>query len=320
VIGALFILAETLLLREDGEPPTLEMRSGRQIRPSEAMGWEPIPSVTVRSKKVRGDQVLYDVVYSFDEAGRRIVPVDPGRSYGKFLLFFGGSNTFGEGLEAEESLPYQTSRHLPGVRAYNYAFRGYGPQHLLAKLEATDLRAEVEEPEGLAIYVLLGFHMNRLLGSSQTMSWVDDLPYYRAEGGRLVRRGFFQTTRPVYSWLMKHIGSSRLLQRLGVAWPLRSTDSHRALVCQLFAQAREELTRQFAGTDLLVALHPKGETQRFPCFEEVGIRTLDLRDAYGDVPEPELSIPGDGHVNGGGNRLLGKELARALEPFLFGPQ
>jgi hypothetical protein len=319
VIAALFGAAEALLPEGDPGQRTVEI-SGRYTRTSEVMGWEPIPSLNVRSKKVRGDEVLYDVSYSFDGAGRRIVPEGEGPPYTRFLAFFGGSNTFGEGLEAEESLPYQTARHLRGVRAYNYGYRGYGPQHLLAKLESRNLRAEIAEPEGLAVYVLPGFHLHRLVGSSQTLSWVDQLPYYRVEEGRLVRDGFIQTARPFYSWSMKRIGTSRLLRRLGIAWPPRFTDADRALACRLFEQAREELIQQFSRVDLVVALHPSGEAQDWGCFEAFGIRTIDLRAAYAGVAETELTIPGDGHVNARGNRLLGEALAGALEPLLVAPK
>lgn len=316
LIAAALGAAEAWLRSSDRGPAAVE-RAGRYTRPSEAMGWEPVPGMTARSRKVRGDDVLYDVVYAFDEAGRRVVPDEPGRGYAKFLVFFGGSNTFGEGLEVEASLPEQTTRHLAGVRAYNYAYRGYGPQHLLARLESTDLRAEVEEPEGLAVYVLPGFHLHRLVGSSRTMSWVGQLPYYRQEQGRLVRDGFYQTTRPTYSWWAKTIGRSRLLRRLGIAWPLRFTDSHRALACRLFAQAQGELGRQLADVDLVVALHPSGVDQDWSCLEPAGIATVDLRAAWAGVPVDELTIPGDGHVNARGNELLGLALARALEPFLL---
>ncbi|MEN8158839.1 MAG: hypothetical protein ABFS41_02070 [Myxococcota bacterium] len=319
LVVAVLGVAELWLRTSDRGPAAVE-RAGRYTRPSEAMGWGPVPGITARSRKVRGEDVLYDVAYAFDPAGRRIVPDEPGQAYAKFLLFFGGSNTFGEGLEAEDSLPRQTARHLAGVRAYNYAYRGYGPQHLLARLESTDLRAEVEEPEGVAVYVLPGFHLHRLFGSSRTMSWVDRLPYYREEEGRLVRDGFYQTTRPMYAWSMKSIGRSRLLRRLGIAWPLRFTDTHRALACRLFAQARDDLDRQLPSVDLVVALHPSGQDQDWSCLEPAGIATIDLRSAWAGVPVDELTIPGDGHVNARGNELLGRELARALEPLLVARQ
>jgi hypothetical protein len=319
LIGAALGVAEVWLRRSDRGPAAVEI-AGRYTRASETMGWEPVPGITARSRKVRGDDVLYDVVYAFDEAGRRKGPEPSGRAYAKFLLFFGGSNTFGEGLDVEASLPRQTARHLAGVHAYNYAYRGYGPQHLLARLESTDLRAEVAEPEGLAVYVLPGFHLHRLVGSSRTLSWVDQLPYYRQEQGRLVRDGFYQTTRPTYSWWMQSIGRSRLLRRLGIAWPLRFTDAHRALACRLFAQAQGELDRQFASVELVVALHPSGVDQDWSCLEPAGVAAVDLRGAWAGVDVDELTIPGDGHVNARGNALLGRELARALAPRLMAPR
>jgi hypothetical protein len=56
--------------------------------------------------------------------------------------------------------------------------------------------------------------------------------------------------------------------------------------------------------------------QDWRCFEAAGVRTVDLRPAYVEIPEAELTIPGDGHVNARGNRLLGEVLASGLTPLL----
>ena len=57
-------------------------------------------------------------------------------------LFFGGSFTFGTGVEDDEALPYVAGILSEGkYRVYNFGYRGYGPHQMLAALES-GLRSE----------------------------------------------------------------------------------------------------------------------------------------------------------------------------------
>jgi hypothetical protein len=61
-------------------------------------------------KKSVDGEVIFDVQYSFDDLYRRIVPWQPANDVDKFIVFFGGSQTFGEGLNDEETIPRWYSR------------------------------------------------------------------------------------------------------------------------------------------------------------------------------------------------------------------
>jgi hypothetical protein len=316
LIIVVFIAIDLTMRWQDDAPP-VSTHSTEYMVPSDALGYAPLKSTVAHITKTKDGQVVYDVDYAFDEHARRIVPQDPNGRYDTFLLFFGDSNTFGEGLDARATLPYQTASALNDVRAYNYAFQGYGPQHILAKLQSTDLRAEVDEPRGLVLYVYLGFLMDRLLGGSRTLGWATrGLPDYTVHNGSLEREGFFQTTRPFYSVVMWVMGNSPLLQRLNVGWPWRMTDEHRELFCKVMAAARDEVRRQFSGSDFAVVLHPKASVPPFACYERYGLRIIDIRNAYGDTPRAELALPIDGHASARANELVGAALAREVEPLL----
>jgi hypothetical protein len=297
-------------------PPVVTTRSVEYIVPSDSLGWAPLPSTAARVTKTEGDRVVYEVTYAFDEHGRRIVPQDPAARYEKFLLFFGDSGTLGEGVTAEQSVPAQTARRLPGVRAYNYAFHGYSPQHVLAKVETTDLRAEVAEERGLAVYPFSAYLMDRLVGGSATLWWSQALPYYTVDGGALRRNGFYQTAMPVRTLALKLIGTSPLLERLHVRWPLKTTDADRELFCRVMASARDEIRRPLPGTDLIIALRPNDHVAPFACFTRYELRAVDLRDAYGDTPAADLKLRGDPHSSVLADELEAAALARDLEPVL----
>jgi hypothetical protein len=316
MLVALVSLDAAMRWRQRTDRRVQTKRSVEYIVPSESTGWAALPSTTARVVKRDGDRVVYDVIYSFDERGRRIVPQDPDARYDAFLLFFGDSGTFGEGVDARESLPFHVASRLSGVRAYNYAFHGYGPQHVLAKIEASDLRAEVAESRGLALYPLSAFLMDRLAGGSRTLAWSERLPRYVAARDGVRREGFHQAARPVRSLMLKMIGTSPLAQGLGIRWPVTTTDADRELFCRVMASARDELRRRLPGTDLLIVLHPRDPVAPFACFESYGLRTIDVRAAYGDTPVANLSLRGDSHPSPLAQELVGAALARELEPLL----
>ncbi|OQY36439.1 MAG: hypothetical protein B6243_03195 [Anaerolineaceae bacterium 4572_5.2] len=108
------------------------------------LGYIPVPNTRVNSIKKLGDDLIYDVEYSIDQYSRREVPGLEFRVSGsetsntkpetrnQFILFFGGSFIFGEGLNDDETLPAHVGRLAPRYRPYNYGLSGYGPQQMLA--------------------------------------------------------------------------------------------------------------------------------------------------------------------------------------------
>lgn len=100
----------------------------------------------------RYNQELYDVKYTFDKNGHRIVPVNPENPEADLLLF-GCSYTFGEALEDEEAWAWKLSQDLgPDWRVTNYSFSAFGAQQMLGMLEDDELEPAPSAPLREALF------------------------------------------------------------------------------------------------------------------------------------------------------------------------
>ncbi len=130
------------------------------------LGYYAHPNVSNTYIKTYGDKIVYQVEYATDKYGRRKHPsVNPMAR--KFAVFFGGSNTFGEGLPATETLPYLFEKKNPQFHSYNYAFFGWGPNNNLRQLQTSNIPNQVFEKDGLVIYQYFDFHRKRVLGTAR---------------------------------------------------------------------------------------------------------------------------------------------------------
>src|SRR5439155_3453419 len=133
--------------------------------------------------------------------GRRVTPIAGCSSCRtKFLLFFGCSVAFGSGVKDTETVPFYASQFAPAYRAYNYGIPGYGTQQVLARLQSEKIDQEVNEKNGILIYVFIDHHVRRVIGSLDTIRWGASWPYYTLDASdNLVRKGTFTSGRPFLS-------------------------------------------------------------------------------------------------------------------------
>jgi len=96
-------------------------------------GFGPQEEAAVKCQKSRNGELIFDVVYSFDEHNLRKTPGDP---QGETVLFFGCSFTFGHGVEDAQTVPYLVSQALDWrYNVVNLGSTGTGPHHMLKVLE-----------------------------------------------------------------------------------------------------------------------------------------------------------------------------------------
>ena len=221
-----------------------------------ALGYVLAPSVTARHRRTEGERVVYDVIYGIDDRGRRQTPTTGDERRESFLLFFGDSNTFGEGLGPTETLPSQAGQHAPRYRPYNYGVPGYGPAQLLAQVEKGRIADEVTEREGYAVYLLIPAHVARVVGSTQVSTgWGRHFSYYTlGEGGELRSNGDFVHARPLTTLGYYFWTKSSLAAYFGVDLPLRYTAEDYRLSAKILVESSRMLARQIRLRGFVVVL------------------------------------------------------------------
>jgi hypothetical protein len=213
------------------------------------LGYAPVKGVSAEARKYYGDQLIYDVVYTIDQNGLRHSPpvrtgIDPG-----CVLFFGGSFTYGEGVQDEETMPYRVGILTEGrFQIYNFGFHGYGPHQMLAALES-GLVAEAApcEPD-FVIYQGLDRHVLRTAG---LVAWGKNGPrYVLSEDGNVQRAGTLEdkvATQGLLDSALRQLGKSNIY-----TWALGRSSSY---------QIRDKQIQVFGGIlqgarDYLTRVHP----------------------------------------------------------------
>ena len=183
-----------------------------------------------------GDEVLYDVEYTFTPTGwRRGFVSETEHSNPQCLLFFGGSYAFGHGLHDKETLPYLVGKAMGGkVQTYNFSLSGYGPHQMLALLED---RLEIDVLKQcqaiMAIYFSIPDHINRVVGQT---NWDTHGPrYILDEKNKLRRSGHFDDSKKIHACTKKAYWLDKVINQLEKSFIYQSLSTWNTKVdeCQL---------------------------------------------------------------------------------------
>jgi hypothetical protein len=306
------------LARAWREPRTATFISRDYYQPDPTLGYCPMHGIRTRAwKRIEGGS-LYDVEYEIDEKGRRVTPVEAREQRDRFLLVLGDSFSFGEGVQSDETLPACVARRAPRYVPYNYAFHGYGPNQLLAKLETGTLRDEVREPEGVLVYALIGAHVSRAIGSMVVYtSWAHDAPYYALDpSGNPVRRGTFTTGRPWTSIGYAILGGSQVLKFLHLDVPPVVTDRHLTLTVRMIGRSAALFRESFGAQRFVVLVYP----ERWPsaiagrlasALSREGIEMLDYSSLFGS-DRAQYFLPEDRHPTPRAHEAVAEQLVADL--------
>jgi hypothetical protein len=314
--GAWALKPAALPLR--GEPEAIGAPSF--YLPDRTLGHVLAPSTEARHRRRVGDAVIYDVRYSIDARGRRGTPT--ASSEREFsLLFFGDSNTFGEGLGQAETLPYYAGRFATGYRPYNYGVPGYGPAHVLALADLGRLPDEVAERDGYAVFFLIPAHVARVIGTAKVSAgWGRHFPYYRpADHGTLVSEGDFVHGRPLTTLAYFFLGHSNLVEYFGVDLPGWYTAGDYELTARILGEAAHRLAQQVHLRGFIVILGQAYDEAQLRVIHRLRdalarerIRSLDYTALF-DRRDPRYRLSEfDYHNSAVANRILAAQLVSDL--------
>jgi len=305
-----------LRLAADARDPTVETGIDPEYYQDHArFGYSPKPGVVTSAWKRVNGETVYDVEYAIDGLGRRITPHAETALRDRYLLGFGGSFMFGEGVNPDETLPFEIARLAAGHRAYNYGFHGYGPAQLLARLEEGGLRAEVDEEEGELVYLFIDAHVQRAIGSFIVHTgWAHAAPYYVLdEAQRPARSGSLTSGRPATALVYSLLDGSGLLRWLRADLPLQIGSTHIDFTARLLARSRELFREQFGDQRFSVIIYPGsayGERLALR-LAALGVDTLDYSELF-DPSGVDYFIREDWHPSATAYRELAERLVTDL--------
>jgi hypothetical protein len=247
-----------------------------------------------------GKDTIFNVHYSIDGFHKRITP-NYSKSKKKHALFFGCSIAFGHGVEDFETMPYFFQTNTQAYNSYNFAYSGYGTNHMLARLQYQPLKDQVKETEGVAFYIFFWDHMYRTIGTmNRYCDWMHNAPYYKMEGEELVRDHMFKDGRFIQSRLYEMLYQTNIVKYFKIDFPLKLKEKHINLVVEIIAESKKEYQKQFPQNEFYCVIYPiwfNFEEKQMPVFKEKllkkGIKYIDLTEfryekaqTLGEDPHP----------------------------------
>jgi hypothetical protein len=231
---------------------------GAYTRPDVRLGFSGLPRASCTDFARRGDETLFEKPFTLDAAGWRVVPSAGDAARTHAALFFGCSFTFGTGSDDSETLPARFAAHAPCYASYDFAMPAYGPQQMWLLLHDPGFIAGLPHAPGIAVYVYLGHHRNRLQGADDVIaSWPYNLPRLVLRAGRIAVDGWHvvEARRDYRPW--EHLHLFRWMQhRFAQAPAMASPMDTDALLTQLLVECADTLAAQRPAMRFIVIPFP----------------------------------------------------------------
>ncbi|MES2176561.1 MAG: hypothetical protein V4550_01755 [Gemmatimonadota bacterium] len=327
VFAVLFGLAEGVLrvhrVFEPAIPPARETREGGAGRLSNydvTLGYRGVrQGGRFRAFKAQGRDTIFDATYTLLPGGWRFVPQPPSHSDSAFVAFFGCSFTFGEGVSDSATLPAAFAAATQGrATVYSRGFKGWGPQSMLALMEAPPNLVALKERRGVAVFTTIDQHIDRVRGTFNIVAtWGGNMPLYELDAnGVPVRRGSFASVRPLRQFLYWKASHSLVLSRLlSHPWTKASPDDW-ALMAGIVKRSCDLFAARYESGGCYFVLWPNAGIARqelAPKLRRLGVHVLDytrLWSAEDDIAK--YQIKGDGHPNAAAYRRVAEQLVRDI--------
>lgn len=284
-----------------------------EFSPAEFQGVRHTPSSRIVHIARTQNKISYDVVYTFDQYGRRVTATPKKKSVERFVVLGGCSFTYGNGLNDVDTINNYIAQLSDKVYPYNYAVGATGMNVLLSMIIHTKFSEQIPEKEGDFVYIYIPAHVQRALGYWPSLAFSKRNPYFEEdENGHLVQNGSFETGR---SFLTKLIETVALLlpQKF-----LANRDFPRIFdfafnrACKMVVEAKEQWQKQYPESRFLTYFHPMGgeDEKMEKCLKENNVDTLVGKEFT--FPYEEATVPLDGHPNGKANKVIAAEILNWL--------
>lgn len=301
----------------------LDVSSPQYFVRDNLLGYKPNPATQIFCESKYKGEVSLSTTYTHDEYGRRLIPDSLSINANRFLLFVGGSYTYGDAINDDQTFPYLIQEKLDNYQAYNYGFSGYGTQNMLALLESDRLENEIKEETGILVYTFLPQHVERVIGSMRVVnSWGPNMPYYTyCEDSTICRKGNFTTGRPMLSRIYRLLGASNIFKLFKISLPLKPNKYGIKLTFDLINRAKEKFLESYPGSKFVVMLYPYWTTGKYAnCEADIvallhahGMETFDYRELF-DMSDTKYNLmPANAHPNAQANEKLSDNFVSSIQ-------
>ena len=176
---SLFVINGKLSIKknENKNNQTIHVKNKRTI-----LGYQPLEGVQ-NHKLYKNNQLVFNKFYTILSNNYRLTPRINNNEYKDVINFFGGSITFGWGLDDNETLPFFTQQYFSNSQINNYAISGYGAHQVYTQItELKDLIGDVN------IFVTFKNHIPR---SSCKRDFTLGTPrFILNKEGKIIQKGF----------------------------------------------------------------------------------------------------------------------------------
>lgn len=286
----------------------------------DVLGFAPRKDISVTLQRFYKDSLLFNVRYNIDQNGWRH-PAESANDSAETILFFGGSFTFGSGLDAHQTLPATIKTASDdSLNGLNFSFIGYGTHQMLAILEKKmEAHSLGNRSPKIAVYSAIPHHILRCNGKS-AYDFVG--PYYKLENNNEVKwqgpfHGFLSSS------LFTLFSKSHLLKRL-LFDNDHFTNNDLETFFAIVAQSQRIFKERYNG-DFYVVFWPVGEPFMsidpawFPKIiaglTSRGIKVIDVGEILPDllVNRAKYLIPYDGHPTAIANQKIAEYLVKRFK-------
>ena len=258
-----------------------------------------------------------------DEYGRRVNPnADPSyKNRERFMLLIGGSYVAGNGLSWCCTLSEQINKIQQEYEAYNYGLSGAAANYHLRFFETVNLKEQVPQAEGVALFFHYPFHYRRInSGFFKTKTYKTNAPIYELVDNEVVYRGAASSAYPLRTIIYWVAGKSVFLSKLLyevelVQYEKRDSRSiHQTIqnACGIYRRMKKQLETSVKAS-FLVIFSPfsqkqdsKIELQR--CLDQQGVEYLDFE----PIADTSWKISGGVHPSVNANQALAEKLLDRL--------
>jgi hypothetical protein len=281
------------------------------------LGYGPEPGMMSTSLKFAGKTMLYDVQYSIGANGLRVTPPPRNQDEGA-ILFFGGSHTFGEGVNDQESMPYRVAERSNGrYHVFNFGFHGYGPHQMLSSLEHRIVDRVLRGVIPIVIiYQALPGHARRSAGRSK---WDKHGPRYTlTETGEVIFSGTFnkftEELSPYRIWFYWQVKKSSIGRRL-LAWERKTNREDVDLMVGIVAKTQDYITHNWPDAEFHVLLWNNDSWISHALedgFRHRGVSVHRLSSVFPGLRRLEYRIPIDNHPNARAHDMIATYVVKEM--------